>query len=74
LIFGVGNDRDHAVPRTVGSGQALVHQFLAPVDDTYSVQRFVSPVPVSGTSVALSALAATADQWNLAVVEILPAP
>ena len=37
LIFGVGNDWNHAIPRAVGPNQALVHQFLAPVDDTYWV-------------------------------------
>ena len=29
-----------------GPNQALVHQFLAPVDDTYWVQRFVPAIPV----------------------------
>jgi hypothetical protein len=71
LVFGVGNDWNHAIPRTVGPNQALVHQFLAPVDDTYWVQRFVNAIPASGTSVTLSDVAPTADQWNLAVVEIL---
>ena len=70
LIFGVGNDWNHAIPRTVGPNQALVHQFLAPVDDTYWVQRFVAPIPVSGTSVTLNDVAPTTDRWNLAVVEI----
>jgi hypothetical protein len=74
LVFGVGNDWNHAIPRTVGPSQALVHQFLAPVDDTYWAQRFVSPIAGSGTSVTLSDVAPTADQWNLAVVEIVPAP
>jgi hypothetical protein len=72
LIFGVGNDWNHAIPRTVGPNQALVHQFLAPVDDTYWVQRFVAPIPASGTSVTLSDVAPTTDRWNLAVVEIVP--
>jgi hypothetical protein len=71
LIFGVGNDWNHAIPRTVGPNQALVHQFLAPVDDTYWVQRFVAPIPVSGTSVTLNDVAPTDDRWNVAVVEIL---
>jgi len=71
LVFGVGNDWNHAIPRTVGPNQTLVHQFLAPVDDTYWTQRFVSPIPAGGTSVTLSDVAPTADQWNLAVVEIL---
>jgi len=71
LVFGVGNDWDHAVARTPGPNQALVHQFLAPVDDTYWMQRVVPAVATSGTSVTLNDLAPTADRWNLAMVEIL---
>jgi hypothetical protein len=71
LIFGVGNDWDHAIARTPGPNQALVHQFLAPVDDTYWAQRFVGPIPASGTSVTFGDVAPTADQWNLVVVEIV---
>jgi len=71
LIFGVGNDWDHAVPRTPQSEQTLVHQYLAPVDDTYWVQRVVPAVPASGTSVTLGDVAPTSDRWNLAVVEIV---
>jgi hypothetical protein len=70
LIFGVGNDWNHAIPRTPGANQALVHQYLAPVDDTYWVQRVVPAIPVSGTSVTLNDVAPTSDRWNLAVVEI----
>jgi hypothetical protein len=71
LVFGVGNDWDHAVPRTPGPDQALVHQYLAPVDDTYWVQRVVPAIPASGTSVNLGDVAPTSDRWNLAVVEIV---
>jgi hypothetical protein len=70
-IFGVGNDWDHAISRTPGPNQALVHQYLAPVDDTYWTQRVVPAIPVSGTSVTLNDVAPTADRWNLAIVEIL---
>jgi hypothetical protein len=72
LIFGVGNDWDHAVARTPAAGQALVHQYLAPVDDTYWVQRVSSAIPASGTSVTLGDVAPTSDRWNLAVVEVMP--
>jgi len=70
LVFGVGNDWNHAIPRTPGANQTLVHQYLAPVDDTYWVQRVVPAVPVSGTSVIFNDVAPTSDRWNLAVVEI----
>jgi hypothetical protein len=35
------------------------------------VQRIDAAIPASGTSVTLGDLAPTADQWNLAVVEIV---
>ena len=62
LIFGVGNDWDHAIPRTPGANQALVHQYLAPVDDTYWTQRVVPAIPASGTSVTLNDVAPTDDR------------
>jgi hypothetical protein len=71
LIFGVGNDWDHAIARMPAADQALVHQYLAPVDDTYWVQRVNSPIPTGGTSITLGDAAPTGDRWNLAVVEIV---
>jgi VCBS repeat-containing protein len=71
LVFGVGNDWNHAIARTTGPNQTLVHQYLAPVDDTYWVQRSNAPAPVGGTSVALNDVAPVTDQWNLAAVEIV---
>ena len=35
LVLGVGNDFDNALARTPGATQTLVHQYLAPVGDTY---------------------------------------
>jgi hypothetical protein len=71
LVFGVGNDWSHAIARTPGADQVLVHQYLAPVDDTYWMQRVVPAVALGGTSVTLNDVAPTGDRWNLAVVEIL---
>lgn len=42
---------------------------MAPIDDTYWVQRINGAMPVSGTSVTIGDVAPTTDQWNLAVVE-----
>jgi hypothetical protein len=69
-VFGVGNDFDNATARTAGSGQTLVHQYLAPVGDTYWVQRTTGAVPLSGTSVTISDTAPTADRYNLSICEI----
>jgi uncharacterized repeat protein (TIGR01451 family) len=72
LVLGAGNDWDNATGRTVGSGQVLVHQYLAAVGDTYWVQRQSSPTPASGTSVTINDTAPTTDRYNLSIVEVLP--
>jgi hypothetical protein len=69
-VFGVGNDFDNAAAHTVGSGQTLVHQYLAPVGDAYWVQRTTGAVPLSGTSVTISDTAPTGDRYNLSICEI----
>lgn len=73
-VFGVGNDYDNAIARTVGAGQALVHQYLSPAGDTYWVQMQGSPAPLSGTSVSIDDTAPTGDRYNLGIVEVLAAP
>src|SRR5437763_3711819 len=72
-VLGVGNDWDNAIPRTVGSGQTLVHQYLASVGDTYWVQRRSTPSTPSGTVVALNDIWPSGDRYNLSIVEVLPA-
>lgn len=72
-VFGVGNDYDNAIARTPASGQRVVHQDLSSTGDTYWVQMQNVPTPVSGTAVAVSDTAPTSDQYNLSIVEILPA-
>jgi hypothetical protein len=71
LVFGVGNDWDNAMARTVASGQSLAHQFLAPVGDTMWVQSLLGAIPAAGTSVTLEDTAPTTDRWNYSVVEVL---
>jgi hypothetical protein len=73
-VFGVGNDWDRAQARTAGSGQSLVHQYLAPVGDTYWVQKQNSVTPLSGSTVTINDTAPTTDRFNLSICEILPAP
>jgi PKD repeat protein len=70
-VFGVGNDWDHATARTVGAGQTLIHQYLAPVGDTYWMQSAGAPTPASGTVVTISDAAPTSDRYNLSICEIL---
>ena len=70
VVYGVGNDFDRAVARTVGAGQTKLHEFLAPTGDTFWMQS-LNATTTAGTSVTLNATAAgAADQWNFAIVEI----
>jgi hypothetical protein len=72
LVFGVGNDWDTATARTLGAGQSMVHQFLAPVGDTFWVERATAATTAVGQTVTLNSTAPTADQWNFAMVELRP--
>ncbi len=73
-VWGVGTDWTAAQTHTVGAGQTMVDQYLSPAGDTYWLQRVTTQTPVSGTSVTVNDTAPTTDQWDLALVEILPAP
>jgi hypothetical protein len=73
LVLGVGNDWDNAIARTLGPNQAMVHQLLANVGDTYWVQRESDTTSLSGTRVALNDSSPTSDRYNLTIVEVLPA-
>jgi len=70
LVIGVGNDWDNAISRTPGTGQTVVHQFLAPVGDTYWVQRQTNPTAASGTVVTINDTAPTGDRYDLSIAEI----
>ena len=70
LVFGVGNDFDQAVSRTIGPNQTMVNQYLATIGDTYWVQRTTSPVAASGTSVTINDTAPSGDRFNLTICEI----
>jgi hypothetical protein len=70
-VFGVGNDSEEAIARTLGAGQTLVHQYLASSGDTFWVQRRTNPTPASGTTVTINDAAPIGNRYNLSVVEIL---
>jgi hypothetical protein len=72
-VFGTGNDWDGATPRTLGSGQALRHQWVdTSSGDTFWAQSQSSSTPNAGTVVAIDDTAPTNHQWNMAAVEVLP--
>ena len=70
----MGEDWDSASSRTVGPEQTMVDQFPSPSGDTFWTQRRSSPTPLAGTTVAINDTAPTGDRWDLALVEVLPAP
>jgi hypothetical protein len=72
VVIGVGNDYDNAIARTPDANQWILHQDLAPVGDTYWVQRHPT-TPLSGTVVTIDDLAPTGDRYNLFICEIIPA-
>jgi hypothetical protein len=73
-VWGVGTDWAAARARTIGAGQTLVDQYLPPAGDTYWLQRLTAQTPVSGTNVTVNDTAPTSDRWDLALIEIRPAP
>src|SRR5207247_6366218 len=74
FVIGVGNDWDHATPRSLGANQRMIHQTVdTTTGDTYWVQAIANAVPDAGTPVQLADTAPTGDRWNFAAVEILPA-
>jgi hypothetical protein len=70
LVYGIGNDWDGDVSRTVGSSQTMVHQFLAPSGDTFWVQRQTNAISAAGTTVSINDTAPADHRYNLSIVEI----
>jgi hypothetical protein len=73
-VIGVGNDFDNAIARTPGSGQTVVHQYLAPVGDTYWVQMQNATTTTNGSLLTINDTGPTGDRYNLVICEILAAP
>jgi hypothetical protein len=72
LIFGVGNDWDRAVSRTVGPNQAIDSQYADTTSgDTYWTQNTTGQSGAAGSVVVLNDTAPTTDRWNMVAVEVL---
>jgi beta-lactam-binding protein with PASTA domain len=72
-VYGVGNDWDRAVARTLPAGQTKVHEFVdTAVGDTFWVQALTATAGAAGSVVTLNATAPATDQYNLAIVELTP--
>jgi hypothetical protein len=70
----VGNDWDRGIARALGPNQTMVHEYLAPVGDTFWVQPTAGPIPAAGTTVTIDDVAPTGDRYNLSICEILVKP
>jgi len=72
VVFGVGNDYDNAIGRTLGPNQVMLSQYLdTKTGDTYWTQYTGHVQGEAGSTVTLNDIAPTTDQWNMAAVEIL---
>ncbi|WP_347352614.1 Ig-like domain-containing protein [Intrasporangium sp.] len=72
-VYGVGNDYDQALPRTVGADQRIVHQWVdSRTGDTYWVQSRTSATAAKGTTVTIDDPQPAGNRWNLTAVEVLP--
>ena len=70
-VYAVGNDPDRATARTVGSGQALVQQWLdRSSGDTFWVQALSAPTGAAGSNVKINDTAPVTDRWNFSAVEV----
>ncbi|MCX2747028.1 Ig-like domain-containing protein [Arthrobacter sp. MI7-26] len=73
LTYAVGQDWDSATARTLASGQQMVAQWLnTTTGDTFWLQTTTALTTAAGQTVTLSDTAPTADEWNMAGVEIIP--
>jgi Bacterial Ig domain/Lysyl oxidase len=72
--FATGDDAEHALGRTVGSGQSLLEQSLATsAGDSFWTQYATAPSSAAGQTMTLDDTAPTSDSWNMAAVEVLAA-
>ncbi|MBZ5676601.1 MAG: hypothetical protein LAP61_20375 [Acidobacteriia bacterium] len=74
LVIGVGDDPNRATARTPGTGQSLVHEYLAPNGNAYWVQSLTAATAQSGSRARVNDSAPVKDAYNLTVVEVLGAP
>jgi hypothetical protein len=72
LVFAVGNDWDHATPRTLPAGWTMLDEWTdTGVGDDYWIQYTSDPTGPAGSVVTVNDTAPTNDQWNLVAVELL---
>ncbi len=74
ILWMVGNDWDGASARVASAGQTKIDEDLLPnIGDAFWVQR-IDATSVAGSAATLSDTSPTVDRWNLAAIEVPPAP
>ena len=73
VVYGVGNDAERDIARTLGANQSMVHQWVDSAGRlTFWVQSRNGTVATAGSSVTINDTAPGNSLWNLAAVEIIP--
>jgi hypothetical protein len=71
-VFGVGNDWDGAVARSLPGSQTMRHEWVdTPAGNTFWTQSAASAATDTGTTVTVGTTAPTDHQWNFVAVEVL---
>jgi len=73
-LYGTGSDPDAAIARGQAAGQTMLHQWVNTSGGmTAWVEASSATIPSVNTGVALVDNSPTANQWNFAGVEVVPA-
>src|SRR5207249_6818776 len=64
------NDPDTPTARVIALDQTMVHEFLAPIGQSFWVQRATAPIDLAGTVVTIADIAPATDRYNMTLVEI----
>ncbi len=73
LVWAVGEDSEHAIARTAGEGQTVVHQYLDTKGSSTAWVQQTGALASAGSVVAINDTAPVKDRWELAAVEITTA-
>jgi hypothetical protein len=73
-VWGVGNDWDGGVVRTVGTDQTKLYESLYWGGATFWIQRRNTTTPTVGSVVPINTTAPSTREWNMIAVEIKPRP
>jgi hypothetical protein len=74
VVWAVGHDPDQAVPRSPFPGQTVVHEFLDPAGGNAGWVQATGPIAAANSLVVVGDSVPTLDRWEMAAVEIPPAP